>query len=155
ESLRESKYLIEQIASASPVILYVFDLQTREVIYLTGRVLEILGYSKKELSSMAPHFMLALAQPSEVDEHTAHLARLQTIHPDEIVQREFRLRNASGDWVWLSSRETVFKYDKTTGAQEIIGTATDITQRREALEELQANETLFRKLAETTKVIPF
>jgi PAS domain S-box-containing protein len=155
ESLRESKFLIEQIASASPVIVYVFDLQSRQLIYLNGRVAEILGYSKEELAMMDPFFIVALSHPSEKEEHAAHFTRLQRIGPDDIEQREFRLRSASGAWVWLSSRETAFKYDKESGALEIVGTASDITQRREALDELQANESLFRKLAETTKVIPF
>jgi PAS domain S-box-containing protein len=154
ESLRESKYLIEQIASASPVILYVFDVQSRKIIYVNGSVAEILGYSKEAFASMDPCFFISLTHPAETTSYTQHLTRLARMKEDEVLHREFRLRDAHGNWVWLSTRETVFKRD-AKGVKEVVGTASDITERRQAVDELRSSEALFRKLAETTKVIPF
>jgi len=154
ESLRESKYLIEQIASASPVILYVFDVESRKIIYVNGSVAEILGYSKEAFASMEPCFFISLTHPAETTSYTQHLGRLARMKHDEVLHREFRLRDAHGGWVWLSSRETVFKRDEK-GVKEVVGTASDITERRQAVDELRSSEALFRKLAETTKVIPF
>jgi PAS domain S-box-containing protein len=154
ESLRESKYLIEQIASASPVILYVFDVQSRKVIYVNGSVAEILGYSKEAFGDMDPCFFIALTHPAETASYTHHLTQLALMQDDDVLNREFRLRDARGNWVWLSTRETVFKRD-ANGVKEVVGTASDITERRKAVDELRSSEALFRKLAETTKVIPF
>jgi PAS domain S-box-containing protein len=49
----------------------------------------------------------------------------------------------------------VFKRSQSGEAMEILGTAEDITERIEATEALIANEERFRRLVETTKVIPF
>ena len=155
ESLRESRYFIEQIASASPVILYLYDVAERRCLYLNGLVDIILGYSTWNLVEMSPLFTLALAHPDEIHAHAAHLENLANATEGQVVEREFRLRGATGNWVWLHSRETVFKVGPTGSPQQIVSVATDITEHRIALDKLASNEAFFRKLAETTGMIPF
>ena len=124
-------------------------------LYVNGRVGEILGYTAEALSEMNPYFVTALAHPDELFEHDQHFQRLSACREGEIIERDFRLRSSGGNWVWLRTRESIFK-DSTLGeAHKIVGTAIDITVRRMAFEELVNNEALFRNLAETTKAIPF
>ena len=155
ESLRESRYFIEQIANASPVILFLHNVESRRCLYLSGLVENILGFTTWNLVEMSPLFTLALAHPDELAAHAAHFERLTRAAEGEVIEREFRLRSASGKWVWLHSRETIFKVDASGRPQQIVSVATDITAHREALERLASNEAFFRKLAETTGMIPF
>ena len=155
ESLRESRYFIEQIASASPVILYLYDVVEQRCLYLNGLVDKILGYSTWNLVEMRPLFTLALAHPEEVEAHTAYFENLATAKEGQVVEREFRLRGAGGNWVWLHSRETVFKVGPAGQPHQIVAVATDITAHRAVLDKLASNEAFFRKLAETTGMIPF
>jgi PAS domain S-box-containing protein len=122
---------------------------------VNGRVPDILGYSAQALAEMQPLFVLSLAHPDEMREHEEHFARLTAAPPDGVMGRQFRLRSAAGSWVWLSSRECVFKRDEEGNAIRMVGTLEDITLQRQTVEELEANETLFRRLAETTRVVPF
>jgi PAS domain S-box-containing protein len=155
ESLRESQHFIEQIASASPTISYLYDPVRQQSVYVNGRVPDILGYSPQALAEMQPFFVLSLAHPDEIAAHEEHFASLTEAPPDVVVGREFRLRSAAGAWVWLYSRECVFKRDAEGRAIRVVGTLEDITVHRHTVEELEANETLFRRLAETTRVVPF
>ena len=155
ESLRESRYFIEQIASASPVILYLYDVIERRCLYLNGLVDKILGYTTWGLMEMSPLFTLSLAHPEESAAHAGYFENLAHAKEGQVVEREFRLRGASGNWVWLHSRETVFKVGQSGQPQQIVAVATDITAHREALDKLASNEAFFRKLAETTGMIPF
>lgn len=155
ESLRESRYFIEQIASASPLILYLYDVVERRCLYLNGLVDKILGYSTWNLVEMSPIFTVALAHPDEVEAHSAFFENLSMAHEGQVVEREFRLRGADGNWVWLHSRETVFKVDSAGQPHQIVAVATDITAHRAVLDRLASNEAFFRKLAETTGMIPF
>ncbi|MDB6149785.1 MAG: putative Sensor histidine kinase [Chthoniobacter sp.] len=155
ESLRESQHFIEQIASASPTISYLYDPSREQSIYVNGRVRDILGFSREALSEMQPLFILSLAHPDEVSGHREHLKKVYEEAPTKIIERELRLRSSEGTWVWLYSRECVFKRDSAGLAIRIIGTMEDITLHRHALDELEANEALFRRLAETTRVVPF
>ncbi len=155
ESLRESRYFIEQIASASPVILYLYDVAERRCLYLNGLVDKILGYSTWNLVEMSPLFTLALAHPDEAAAHAAHFENLATAREGQVIEREFRLKGANGNWVWLHSRERVFKVAIAGEPQQIVAVATDITAHRAVLDKLANNEAFFRSLAETTGMIPF
>ncbi|MEA3213469.1 MAG: hypothetical protein QOE70_6526 [Chthoniobacter sp.] len=155
ESLRESRHFIEQIAAASPTISYVYDPIRAQCIYVNGRVPDILGYTKKALSEMRPLFILSLAHPDEMEGHQAHFEQLIDTPQNVVLERDFRLRNAVGGWMWLHSRECVFKRDSPAGPLRIIGTIEDITRQRQTMDELEDNERLFRRLAETTGAVPF
>ena len=155
ESLRESRHFIEQIASASPTISYLYEPLKGQCVYANGRVADILGFSKEVLTEMHPFFIVSLAHPSELEAHQDYLGRIREASDEEVLTREFRLRSASGTWVWLHSRECVFDRDEFRRPTQMVGTLEDITRQRQTREELQASESLFRKLTETARVIPF
>jgi PAS domain S-box-containing protein len=154
-SLQKSQYFFEQLIDASSVILYLYDMGSQRCLHVNGRVGEILGYTADALAEMNPFFVIALGHPDELAQHRDHFEKLSAFREGDIIERDFRLRAAGGNWVWLRSRESVFKDSRSGEPQKIVGTATDITVRRIAFEELVNNETLFRNLAETTKAIPF
>ena len=49
-----------------------------------------------------------------------------------VVDLEYRVKHASGDWHWLWARETVFNRRPNGAAWQIMGTAQDITERKRA-----------------------
>jgi PAS domain S-box-containing protein len=155
ESLQETRHFIEQIANASPTILYLFSPDPPRSHYLSGRIGDILGFTAEALMEMGPFFLLSLAHPDELAEHEAHFTKLVAGEITDLVEREFRLRSASGDWVWVHSRECVFQVTDEGRILKVVGTLEDVTEHRQALDELKTNEALFRELAETTRVIPF
>lgn len=155
ESLRENRQFIEQVAAASPVIWYVYDIALNCIVYLNGGGVDPLGFTKDALLQMEPIFFLTLAHPSEEAEWREHLAGLPDLKPGKIMEREFRLRAADGNWVWLRVYESSFKQDAEGRTLQVVGTAENTTLQHEAAEQLAANESLFRKLAETTPVVPF
>ncbi len=154
-SLQESQYFFERLIDASPVIFYLFDMSRQRCVHINGRVEAILGYSAEALYEMNPHFVEVLGHPDEAEGHALHLKRLAQCRKGETIERDFRLRAAGGNWVWLRSRESVFESADSGNPLRIVGTATDNTVRRMAFEELVNNETLFRNLAENIKAIPF
>lgn len=153
--LRESQDFIEQIAAASPTISYLYDPLRRQCTYVNGRIPDILGYSKGMLSEMQPLFIVSLAHPDEVEEHLQYFEAWAQVSTTEVLEREFRLRNAVGGWVWLHSRECIFKRDTAGGTLRVVGTLEDITLQRDTMDELEENERIFRRLAETTGAVPF
>lgn len=155
ESLRESQHFIEHIAAASPTISYLYDPRRRQCMYVNGRVPDILGYSKDALSEMQPLFIVSLAHPDEVSAHLEYFDSWGSVSLRKVVEREFRLRNAGGGWVWFRSRECVFKRESHTGSLRVIGTIEDITLQKSTNDELRDNERIFRRLVETTGAVPF
>lgn len=48
---------------------------------------------------------------------------------------EYRVKNNSGDWLWLLCRGKIVQYDDFNNPRRLIGTITDITQRKDFEEE--------------------
>lgn len=64
--------------------------------------------------------------------------RLASAGDGETVEIECRMRNALGEWRWFRSRSVVFERTKEGEPEQILGTATDISDRRRAEEALQS-----------------
>ncbi len=72
-------------------------------------------------------FIRALAHESEACDHVTHLQKVAQLGVGQMIEREFRLRNADGNWVWLRSRETVFVRNPSGNPQQIMGNALDVS----------------------------
>ena len=62
------------------------------------------------------------------------------------MQAEHRLRRADGSWIWIEANGLVIRRDNI--AQKLIGTHTDISDRRRFEEQLRASDALLRKLSQ-------
>lgn|GEM_PF-1315888 len=154
ESLQESRQFTESVAAASPVIWYVYLIEENTVGYVDGGGVELLGFTKEALVKMEPVFLLSLAHPTEEAAWQVHRPRLAALKAGEVLEREFRLRAADGNWIWMRTYECAFKQDAEGQTLQIVGVAENITIQKAAIEQLEENEALFRKLAETTRVVP-
>ncbi len=154
-ALREGGNFVESLIESAPMILYLYDLSSEQCLYVSGRAEKILGYSQRALWDMKPLFVSALAHEAEQASHRQHLQALAEADFGQIIEREFRLRGVEGDWVWLRGYDTVYSLGSNGRPEQVLGIAFDFTAQRLAMEELASDETLFRSLAETTRVIPF
>jgi PAS domain S-box-containing protein len=70
---------------------------------------------------------------------------------EEIVEFDIRTRHASGDFLWLNSRNVIFTRGDDGRTVQIIGSMQDVTAAREAMESLKAGEERFSLLMQTMK----
>ncbi len=136
EALRESQRFIQQIAEASPNILYVHDLIDGCNIYINGGVSQILGYTPEEIQAMGGALLRNLIHPEDFAKLPDHYQQFQTGKEGDIFEIEYRMRHKNGEWRWLSSRDTVFSRTPERQPKQILGTAIDITEKKRAAEEL-------------------
>ena len=67
-------------------------------------------------------------------------------NPTGMYECEFRMLHANGSWVWIYSRGGLLKADDNKGTVSIIGTHVDITEQKQAQEEIQRERILLRTL---------
>ncbi|MBD2198225.1 MULTISPECIES: PAS domain-containing protein [Calothrix] len=136
-ALAESQRFIQQIADASPNMLYLCDLQTQRNIYVNREITSILGYSPEAVQAIGENMFPILLHPDDFNQLPSRLARLHMAADGEIIELEYRMRHADGNWRWLYSRDAVFSRDAEGQVLQIIGTAQDITDRKLAEQENQ------------------
>ncbi|GAB1544721.1 hypothetical protein NUACC21_73970 [Scytonema sp. NUACC21] len=130
--LRETQRLIQQIANTTPGILYVQDIVKRHNVYINRQTAEVLGYTPQQIQEMGIGVLEELMHPEDLARVPEHFGRFSSIEDGQIVEFEYRLRHANGEWRWFCSQETVFKRNFNGSVQQILGTALDITRHKRA-----------------------
>ncbi len=136
-ALRESQRLTQQIAEASPNMLYVYDLIEQKNIYANASLYHILGYTVEEMQAIGPWMMSTLIHPEDAIKIPDYLQQVETGMEGDIFEIEYRIRHKDGSWRWIVSRDTVFAKTADGKLKQILGTGTDITESKQAEDEIK------------------
>ncbi|WP_221251876.1 PAS domain-containing sensor histidine kinase [Desulfuromonas versatilis] len=114
--------------------LWDFNLTTGEV-YFSPRWVEMLGYRPEEV---APEYYTweKLLHPDDRD----RVLEALTEHVEgraATYEAEVRMKTEAGGWIWILTRGQVVRRDQQGKALRMIGTHTDITDRKRAEEEIR------------------
>lgn len=131
EALRESRYLAQRIADICPAVVYIYDLFTESCLYTNCEVAAALGVDRDYLKALGSDMMPALMHPDDLSRFTDYLQRLQTLADGETATFEYRMRHSDGSWRWFHSRDAVFARDGEGRVTQTIGSALDITARKQ------------------------
>lgn len=139
DALQENQRFIHRIADATPAILYLFDLVQQCNIYSNHELGTILGYTQQELQAMGMSFFAEKMHPADLARLPDHFQNLRALTDDGIVEHDYRIKHADGTWRWLFSREVLFSRTPEGQVHVILGTAQDITVRKQAEEQIKAS----------------
>lgn len=146
EKIREQEHFIQQIADASPTILYLYDVQKQSIVYINREIFFVLGYLPDEVISWKDEVTEKIYHP---DDYRLLPARKESSknfqQVDSMMQYECRMKNNEGDWRWLLVREIVFKTDEQGNITQILGAALDINRRKEMEKTILQNTLLLEQ----------
>lgn len=132
ETIKEQEYFIQQIADASPTILYLFDVPTQSMAYINREAFFVLGYLPDEILEEGAAITDTLYHPDDVPLLPCRRQSEKNFQQvDSMIQYECRVRHKDGDYRWLLVREIVFKTDEAGNITQIIGAALDINRRKD------------------------
>lgn len=138
----EVEDFIECLTTTLPDLVYVYDIPSGRNIYSNRSTLDMLGYVNPS-EDLRKNAYARLAHPEDLRKLGTVMTLLLNAEDGELVQNEFRMRHASGDYRWMASRSAVFKRDESGKVIQLIGVLQDITERRKIEEELrEKNEQL-------------
>ena len=152
--LQDRDQFIESVTRALPEIIYVFDLRDRNIVYANRSFAEVLGYSSEEVHDLGSGYM-SLLHPDDLARLGELFTRWDTSKDQQVLEAEYRIRSADGEYHWFLSRDTAFQRDESGKVTQIIGAAQDITERKKAEEarveaerHLRESENRYRLLAD-------
>jgi PAS domain S-box-containing protein len=148
EQLQESQRFIAQIAEAVPGILYVYDLIENRNVYVNHQVGEVLGYSQEQIQAMGGQLFVTLVHPDDLAVIPAHIQQFYDAEDGDVLEIEYRMQHANGEWRWFFGREVVFKRTAQGMPQQILGIVQDITERKQAEVALRQSEARLKQLVE-------
>jgi PAS domain S-box-containing protein len=135
-----SRRLFENMASASPDILFVLDARTWRAVYVN----RFLGHDVAWIRALGGELVPTLVHPDDLEGVLARRARLEALADGERLEETYRMRHADGSYRWLDVRSVVFARDAEGRPREVLGIARDITRERAATEALARSEETHR-----------
>ncbi|PPT09219.1 Circadian input kinase A [Geitlerinema sp. FC II] len=140
QQLRESQRFIRRVADAIPDLLYIYDLQQGRNVYVNQEIQVLLGYSLEDIAAMGNGFLSRLIHPDDWERVQQRLSRFDRIDDATVLEIEYRIRHANGQWRWVLSREAVFSRTDDGKPTQLIGVCSDISDRKQTEERLRLNE---------------
>ena len=139
-NLSQTQYFLQRILNTTPNLIYIYDLINQINVYTNREIFKILGYRQDEIQAMGSLLFQNLLHLEDADRVAQHHTRLSTLNDDTVLEVEYRMQDAQGRWRWLRSRDILFARNKQGEPWQILGSAEDITERKEAEVLLRRNE---------------
>ena len=151
KALQESEEKYRLIVENSQDIIFTLN-GPGEFIYVSPSIKNILGYSPNKIIGRPFN---SLVHPEDIhiiqSANAAIDAAIGEYHSPDI---QYRVRHASGEWRWISSKGTII-LGKDRSQSNFVGIANDITERRQAEQALQESEEKYRLIVENSQDIIF
>ncbi len=149
EDLLRSEQFLKRINDVNPAALYLFDVVERRGVFFSGKITDLLGYTKSELDAMEIGIE-SLMHPEDLSLMPSHFQRLETLQDGRVVPIEYRMRHSDGSWRWIYAYDTVFQRDADGRVRQILGSGLDVTAFKRTEEELRESEERFRAIVDAT-----
>jgi len=134
--LKEQERFINKIASFSPNIIYVFDLEHKKTIFINHDLFKMLGYGPNDLPKSFEKAFNRLIDPQEYEDFKRFVNRLALLSEEEVDEAEMKLIGADGNYNWMFTRNVSFKRNEQGVTTQVLGTAVNISNRKKEEEEL-------------------
>lgn len=146
ETIKEQEHFIQQIADASPTILYLYDVPAQGIQYINREIFFVLGYLPEEIIQYGADVTEKLYHPEDLHLLPGRKQSGKSFQQvDSMIQYECRMKNKEGEWRWLLVREIVFKTDESGNISQILGAALDINRRKDMEKTILQNTLLLEQ----------
>ncbi len=138
----EIKERLENIIEGTNSGTWEMDVRIDEVI-INKKYAQMIGYDFKEISPLNLKKWRSLVHPEDFDIVEKEIKKLVNKEID-YYNLEIRMKHENGDWIWINSRAKVTKWNAEGKALLISGIVTDITDKKEAEEQVYNQKEQFK-----------
>lgn len=136
EVLIESERFAYKVLNASLNGIYIHDVKLGQNVFINSQYTTITGYTFGDLTRLDGTQFFELFHPDDRQRVAEHLERVVNGR-DDVVEVEYRFKTRDGRWIWCLSHDSEFAHNQDGSVSQIIGTFIDITERKQAEEELR------------------
>ena len=143
-ALRDARWRLESIIEGTHAGTWQWNVQTGETLF-NERWAQITGYTLDELKPISIKTWQKLAHPDD-QQRSAELLERHFAGELDYYDCECRMRHKDGHWVWVQDRGRIVSHSDDGKALMMFGTHTDITERKQAEENLKTQNALLNAL---------
>ena len=145
---RESEERLREVLENSLDASYKRNVQTNDYDYLSPAFARLSGYTPAEMKTLPIETVLDLIHPDDRAGIEHVIAESRSGLAGATYQMDYRFKHKAGQYRWLHDQFTVMQ-DAAGQPAALIGSVSDITDRKQAEAALRQSETLLRTLIDT------
>jgi PAS domain S-box-containing protein len=149
--IEDNERFVQQVAEASPDIIYIIDLNTLQILYTNRQVALDIGYSKQRIRSMG-NTLFDIMVEEDKPLMKEHLKQIQRAEDNVVMEIEYRLKDPKGGICWYRDRNMVFKRNSERLPVEKIGISQNISDQKKKDEEKIIDLALLRQQEELSRL---
>jgi signal transduction histidine kinase len=142
---RSDRQLLETLGAVEGGVIYVIDMRSSSVVFVTERIGELLGMPREEIEGFVSDpaipdagFFRGIYHPDDAAAVSAHYADLRKADDDTVVALLCRARHVTAGWRWVECRSRVLSRTRHGEVERVVGVASDVTERRQLSADLRA-----------------
>ncbi len=131
--LKETETRLNTLISQTPAIIYSYIItgDKPQITYVNENIMNVLGYNSSEFTG-DPDLYFKCIHPDDLENTST---KFLDISKGRESSMEYRIRGKTGNYHWLSDKQKVMQNEN--GVVEIIGASWDITEKKQAEQELR------------------
>jgi PAS domain S-box-containing protein len=126
--MKTSDKFLRSLFEVSHVEFQTYDLSNHKLIFSSGMLSKILGYSPEEYNRHSSDFYKELIHPADRQKVLDHIQKICYSSQGQIIEMTVRVRRIDGQYIWVYSRQMVMERNIHTGACVIIREVQDVTE---------------------------
>jgi PAS domain S-box-containing protein len=133
--ITEQNKLIQSMTTATPDIMFVMDIATKNVLFATKNIAAVMGYNQAQIEQMNEPFF-DIMHPDDRQLMLDHIDGIKTAADGEVREIQYRMLHADASTHWFVDRNVVFRRDEKGVPTEKMGITHDIDSRVTADEKI-------------------
>ncbi len=111
KKLNDVNSLLRKVTHLIPDIVFVLNLETREISNSNDAFFRLLGYDKEVVENTPKFWFLKMHPQDRIDEEV-FFNKLRTMKTAQVIKKEIRYKNSDGKYIWANTIITPFNYKK-------------------------------------------
>lgn len=130
---KEERRLLQNIANASPDIIYVHDLSSNKAVYMNRDIGKVLGYEHEEVKIWDNDTINNLVHADDIKEiKNLFNKQIPELKDQELIESRYRIKDVKNQYRWILFRCTIFARNQNGDPAQVIGLVQDITDKIKA-----------------------
>ncbi len=135
-----TRHQLERITQATPSLLHIYNLETKQFEWAGGNAMFLFGYSGEEIVAMPAGFGTASIHPDDHAVVEAGWSQLNQSQDSNPVEFECRVKHRDGSFRWAVARSVAFDRSEDGRLRRVLTAVVDINLRKLAEEALKDRE---------------
>lgn len=131
-----NKYL-HSLFEVTHVEFQTYDLYNHKLVFSSGLVHQLLGYSEDEYSKLSNDFYKSIVHPDDFQKVQKTIKKIIQSKEGDVIEMSVRVRKSDGSYIWTNSRQMILERNDKDHIFTIIREVEDVTRLIEIQNELE------------------